>query len=95
MSQEVKVYTATGLSHNGYALLDFHQNEVILKSDFDRVTKELEECKAKLKIAIDALEEIITHVGAHHDGLDGRFVETKSTVRALNALEALKQLEEK
>jgi hypothetical protein len=61
---------------------------VVLASDYDKL-------EAKLKIAIDALEEIITHVGAHHDGLDGRFVETKSTVRALNALEALKQLEEK
>jgi hypothetical protein len=38
---------------------------------------------------ITALEEIITHVKPHRDGLDGRFEETKSTIVACNALSKL------
>jgi hypothetical protein len=80
---EVKVYKWPNTTNDE---VKFH-TPVVLKSDYDKL-------QAKLKIATEALEEIITHVGAHPDGLDGRFVETKSTVRALKALEALKQLEE-
>lgn len=54
----VKVYKAPRLYDDRGLVLEFSTPHFVVKSqDYDAVTKELEECKAKLKIAIDALEQ--------------------------------------
>jgi hypothetical protein len=53
MSQEVKVYYM-GMQDT-YNATNSGEDGLVLKSDFDRVTKELEECKAKQKILANVL----------------------------------------
>ena len=65
-----------------------------LRNRVENLESALAAANEKLRICVEALNEIITHVGVHPDGLDGRFVETKSTVRALKALDDIKQIGE-
>lgn len=55
MSDQVKVYF---LSHEHQGLTV--KKQFVTKLDFDAQTKELEECRKKLKVAVEALEKFIT-----------------------------------
>ena len=85
MSQEVKVYSPNEIA-TMWTMGAAMPTGFVSLSDFDRVSKELEECKAKLKIARDALEELIVHY-SHCDFGEAYEEQARTALKQLEKVE--------